>query len=103
MNFADMLAAPVLNPAEKPKWEREYDAFVAMFPDLFPEYEEQFVAVHEGRIVASGADEIEVATTAYRQFGYQPIYVGRVSRNPSEVARIPGGRRVSNLTMIAAE
>ena len=103
MSSANTSPAPVLNPSEKPKWEREYDAFIAMFPDLFPEYEEQYVAVHEGRIVASGADEIEVAIAVYRQFGYQPIYIGRVSRNRSEVARIPGARRVSNLTMIESE
>ena len=103
MSSANSLPAPVLNHAEKPKWEKEYDAFIAMFPDLFPEYEEQYVAVHEGHIVASGADEIEVAMAAYRQFGYQPIYIGYVSRNPSEVARIPGARRVSTLTMIESE
>ena len=103
MSTANTSPTPILNPAEKPKWEQEYDAFVAMFPDLFPEYEEQYVAVHEARIVASGASEIEVAMTAYRQFGYQPIYVGRVSRKPSDVARIPAARRVSNLTMFESE
>ena len=103
MSYADTLPAPLLNPAEKSKWEREYDAFVAMYPDLFPEYEEKYVAVHEGQIIASGVVEIEVAMTAYRQFGYQPIYVGRVSRRPPDIARIPAARRISNLTMFEAE
>ena len=103
MSSANTSPAPALKPSEKPKWEREYDAFIAMFPDLFPEYEDQYVAVHEGQIVASGAGEIEVALAAYRQFGYQPIHIGRVSRSPSEVARMPGARRVSNLTMIESE
>jgi hypothetical protein len=103
MSSANTSRAPALNPSEKSKWEREYEALIAMFPDLFPEYEGQYVAMHEGHIVASGADEIEVAQAAYRQFGYQPIYTARVSRSPRQIARIPGARRVSNLTVIESE
>lgn len=74
-----------------------------MFPDLFPQYEEQYVAIHEGRIVASGTDEVEVAMAAYREVGYQPIHVGKVTRKPPTIARIPSPRRISNLAILESE
>jgi hypothetical protein len=50
------------------------------------------VAVHEQRVVASGADKISVALQAYREHGQVPIYVGLVSEQGPSPARLPSPR-----------
>lgn len=74
------------------KFREEQAAFRALLPSLLPEYEGRFVAIHEGRLVDSGDDQIEVARRCYARFGYTPIYVGRVSSDPIGRARISSPR-----------
>ena len=74
------------------KWERERRAFVHMLSDLLVTHRDQFVAVHEGQVVASGRDKIGVALQAYREYGHVSIYVGLVSDQPPSPARLPSPR-----------
>jgi hypothetical protein len=73
-------------------WEDQRRAFFRLLPTLLTTHRDQFVAVHEGRVIAEGSDQIEVAKQAYAQAGYVPIYVGLVSEEPPRPVRIPSPR-----------
>jgi hypothetical protein len=74
------------------KWRREQQAFRRLLPDLLKVHRNQYVAIHEGKVVEAGADKLEVAGRAYARFGYVPIYVGLVTDQPIPVSRIPSPR-----------
>ena len=81
MADSETLAAPVVGPPTPPddKWRREYHAFIRLLPSLLVTHPNQFVAIHDGRVVGSGSDRIAVALEAYRKYGYVPMYVGHVT------------------------
>lgn len=85
-----------LNPPPSDKWESELQAFTRLLPQLLPTHRGQFVAVHEGRVVETGADKLDVAMRAYGRFGYVPIYVGLVSERPLPPERLPHRREVED-------
>jgi hypothetical protein len=84
------LPAPVidLNPPPRTKWDREYQTFRRLLPELLKTHRGQYVAIHEEQMVDSGDDQIAVALRAYARHGYVPIYVGLVTEHP-RIARIP--------------
>jgi hypothetical protein len=63
-----------------------------MLPDLLVTCRDQFVAIHQEQVVASGPDKISGAMQAYGQHGPTPIYVGLVSEQAPLPARIPSPR-----------
>jgi hypothetical protein len=77
-----------------PKWRKEREAFYRMLPELLKAHRDQFVAVHEERVVGEGAEPIELVKRAYAQFGYVPIYVGLVTDQPLPRVRVPSPRLV---------
>lgn len=74
------------------RWLRERSAFQKLLPGLLATSAGQFVAIHNGRVVASGGDKIRAAQQAYAQCGYVPIYVGHVVDKPLPISRIPTPR-----------
>ena len=98
MSEVDALPAPELNlPATaKGKWQRERESFAKIHAELLREYPDQYVAIHEGNVVANGTDKVQVALQAYRQHGHVPIYVGFVSTEPPPPARLPSPRNAMN-------
>lgn len=78
---------PLLNPPTK--FEREMAAFRRLLPTLLERYRGQYVAIHEEQVVGSGDDLVSVALVAYKQHGYQPIYVDLVTDEPVRPVRIP--------------
>lgn len=91
---AEVLPAPEVGVfvAGASKWEQERSAYWRLLPTLVSKYRDQYVAIHEGQVVDSGANQVEVALRAYRRFGYVPIYVGRVSDQPLRTLRVPSPR-----------
>ena len=73
-------------------WEREHRAFLQLLPKLLATHRGQCVAVHKGRVIAEGPDQVEVAKRAYALVGYVPIYVGLVTDEPSRPVRLPSPR-----------
>ena len=59
-------------------------------------HRDQYVAIHEGQVVESVSDQIEVAKRAYARFGYIPILVTLVTDRPRPVIRIPSPRLLRN-------
>ncbi len=70
------------------KGEREYQAFLRLLPELLPEYRGKFVAIHEGQVVDSDADDIALVQRVHARVGYVPIHVGLVTDQRS-IVRIP--------------
>ncbi len=90
MNSATFLEVPVLeasSDAESP-WQHEKAAFWGMFDQLLKEHKNKYVVIYHGAVVASGDDEIEVALSAYKQYGKVPMYIHVVSSDPIPAARV---------------
>jgi hypothetical protein len=96
MNSTETLPAPVLPAPPEDKLLKEQQAFHRLLPELLPTHRDQYVAIHEGRVVDSGPDQIEVAERAYARFGYMPILLTLVTERPRPVIRIPSPRLLSN-------
>jgi hypothetical protein len=87
-------SAPPMVRVPDPKWRKEREAFHRMLPELLKAHRDQFVAVHEERVVNKGTDPIEVVKRAYAQYGYIPIYVGLVTDQPPPPVRVPSPRLI---------
>lgn len=89
MSQTDVLPAPQLEPLAvgTSKWERERNAYWRLLPALLSQYRGQYVAIHDGQVVDSGPNQVELALRVYRRFGYVPIYVGLVSDEPPRPLR----------------
>ena len=96
MNPTEVLPAPVLPAPPEDKFRKEQQAFHRLLPELLRTHRDQYVAIHEGQVVESGADQIEVAERAYARFGYIPILVTLVTDRPRPVIRIPSPRLLRN-------
>jgi hypothetical protein len=93
MASIETLPAPELSAPHEDKWKREQRAFRQLLPELLLTHLDKFVAIHEGRVVDSGDDKLELTRRAYERFGYIPIFVSRVVTGPSAPIRIPSPRR----------
>jgi hypothetical protein len=89
MESTKILPAPNLSARTDDKWHRESQAFYRSLPDLLRTHRGQHVAIHEGRVVESGSNKLEVARRAYDRFGYIPIFVSRVEEQPRPPLRVP--------------
>ncbi len=95
MSNLSILPAPNIetgNALESP-WERERRAFHQLLPSLLVTHPGQYVAVHEGKVIASGRDRVEVAMEAYGRVGYVSLFVGMVAEAlPRRRVRVPSPR-----------
>ena len=94
MSDVTTLPAPDLGLKETTPaaWENEQRAFLRLLTTLLATHQGQYVAVHHGRVIAEGPDQVEVAKQAYARAGYAPIYVGLVTNEPPRPVRIPSPR-----------
>ena len=75
-------------------FEQEVAAFEAMKPALLRQYYGQYVAIHQGNVVASGDDKLEVSRQVRAQYGAVTYYVELVVEDTPRRARIPSTRVV---------
>lgn len=73
---------------EPPKGEREYQAFLCLLPELLATYEGRYVAIHNGQVVDSDADDAALILRVQAEVGYVPLYVGLVTRQ-QPIVRVP--------------
>jgi hypothetical protein len=84
------LPAPVLGPTRQPsKWEREYQAFLHLLPELLKTHRGKFVAIHNEKMVDSDSDELALILRVHREHGYVPIHVDLVTEQPPPIHRLP--------------
>ena len=81
---------PSARPADA-AFLREKRAFEQLKPGLLEELRGKYVAVHDGRVVATGDNSTEVARQAYGMLGYVPLYIGLVDE-ALPVVHIPSPR-----------
>ncbi len=67
----------------------EEQAFARMLPELLTSHRDQFVAIHQGKVIAVGADRVQTAKQAYALVGYVPVLVRRVSATPPAPVVLP--------------
>jgi hypothetical protein len=78
-----------LMPPSLTKWEREYEAFRRQPPALLSTHRGQYVAIHDGQVVKSGNDRLEVIFRALEKAGNVDIHVGLVTDQQESAIRIP--------------
>ena len=78
---------------ELSKGEREYQAFMRLLPELMKTHRGQYVAIHDGEVVDSDADDIALVQRVRAKVGYVPIHVGLVAE-PQPVIRFPHYREI---------
>lgn len=98
----ETLPAPVLEPwtppqaptpvPRDPKWEQEYQAFQKLLPELLKTCRGQYIAIHDGQVVATGTEQLAVAKRAWERVGYVAVHVGLVTEEPPRVCRLPSPR-----------
>jgi hypothetical protein len=74
-------------PPPRTKWEREYQAFQRLLPQLLATHRGQYVAVHNEQVVDSGDDKLALALRVLAKVGNVAIHVGRVTEEPEPLAR----------------
>ena len=77
------------------KWESEYRAFLQMLPELLKTHRGQYVAVHDGRAVDFGDDELALASRVWATYGYVPLHIDLVTDQPRPPERVPHFRILS--------
>jgi Family of unknown function (DUF5678) len=89
--------APVI-PAFSPtdKFQREKHAFFQLLPELLKTHRGKYVAIHNGEVVETGDDQIQVARQAFVKHGYVPICVKLVTDAPPPVFRCPSIRVIED-------
>ncbi len=58
-------------------------AFRQQLPRLRRRYDGQYVALSQGRVVAHGPDDEELAQRLFVKLGDRPFYIARVEREPT--------------------
>jgi hypothetical protein len=83
----------LLPQPERPKAERERLAFLRLLPGLLATHRDEYVAIHDEKVVDSGPDAAELAARVVRRFKAD-VYVGLVSEEAEPVCRLGGARDV---------
>jgi hypothetical protein len=96
MSETTILPAPVLNLTPMPltKGDQEYQAFLRLLPELLKTHRGKYVAIHEGQVIESGDDRLEVIFRALEKAEGASIHVDLVSELPPPPIRIPHYRMV---------
>jgi hypothetical protein len=83
------LPAPVIELTVSPrtKWEREYQAFRRLLPQLLTTHRGKYVAIHDEQVVDSGDEKLALALRVLDKIGNVAIHVGLVTEEAESVSR----------------
>jgi len=73
-------------------FETEKKTFWALREQLLDQYEGEYVAIYQGRVVDHDTDKLKLGLRVYQRFGYRPIYVQLVSRQGLPVKWLTSSR-----------
>ena len=93
MSDTILLPAPECQASDRDDtWQRERRMFLNLESALLQTHRGKFVAIHDGKVVDTDADEVQLGLRVYRKYGYVPIYFGLVSETPTPTVRVPSPR-----------
>lgn len=82
-----------LLPSEEPNVDEafveEMMAFDRLRPSLLEHYADQFVAIYQGKVVASGDDQLALLEQVHERYGPVSCYIDKVGTTPVRKVRIP--------------
>ena len=68
--------------------EQEIASFERMQTELSRRYGDQYVAIHQGEVVAHGANRLALVDQVYAQFGEVPCFIERANATEPRTARM---------------
>ena len=85
------LPAPqiMIPPTAENKWQREFEAFQRLRPDLLRTHLGHYVVIHNGQVVDSGPDDLALALRFFAQHGKLSVHIGLVTVESAAPVRIP--------------
>lgn len=73
-------------------FEQEVAAFEQMRADLLTQYAGQFVAIYQGKVVASGSEKLALLDKVREQYGNVVCYIEKVVPDSPRTVRMPSVR-----------
>ena len=73
-------------------FEQEVAAFEQMRADLLTQYADQFVAIYQGKVVASGSEKLALLDKVREQYGNVVCYIEKVAPDSPRTVRMPSVR-----------
>ncbi|MCC6607959.1 MAG: hypothetical protein IT327_32435 [Anaerolineae bacterium] len=73
-------------------FEQEVAAFEQMRADLLTQYAGQFVAIYQGKVVASGSEKLALLDKVREQYGNVVCYIEKVAPDSPRTVRMPSVR-----------
>jgi hypothetical protein len=93
-----VLPAPQLQSQTQPtKWQREYEAFERLLPELRKSHQDQYVLIHNGAVFDHGPDDVALALRFFEKLGNVPVHIRFVTDKPTAAIRIPHYRELRNV------
>ncbi len=85
---AERLDEPPMNEITR-AFAQEVAAFERLRPTLLRYYPEQYVAIYQGEVVASGEEKLTVLDSVRERFGPVVCYIERVAPDSPRTVRMP--------------
>ena len=95
----EAVVANVPRLAVHPRWremEREEAAFRAMHKELLLKYQNEYVAIHHGKVVDHGEDFGEIVGRIDDAYPDEIVFISKVSLEPERTLRFRSPRLVKN-------
>lgn len=73
-------------------FEREVAAFEHMRTELLTQYADQFVAIYQGKVIASGREKLALLDQVREQYGDIVCYIEKVTLDSPRTASMPSIR-----------
>jgi ferric iron reductase protein FhuF len=81
--LASRAVSSYLDQLEWEKLQAELDAFQAQLPDLVMQFPDEYVAIHEGRVIDHDTDLRSLHSRVYAQMGSVPVLLQKVTETPA--------------------
>lgn len=84
--------------AELEKLRPGREAFQRLLPELLRTHQNLFVAIHDGQVVDSDADNLALAQRVMARFGKEQVYIQKVCQQP-RIFELPSPEEMLNASL----
>ena len=85
---------PSTTTSDSGSFEREIAAFERLMPTLLKTYPDQYVAIYQEKVIASGDKKLPLLHQVREEFGEVTCYIEKVTPDYPQTVRIPSMRVV---------